>query len=529
MTTSTEMDNPCYKTLDALLNKYENNEYMLQRINTHITTILPNTLENEFKNHEKRVNRTVSLRNNQNVFIQVFLSKNRFFYIPANNFFYEYTENKYMIVKEDYIIHTLLSSISKDRTLLQWKHKTRINVLKQIKDRPLYNSIPETETIQNVLNILYPAFFSSKKIAKYFLTIIGDNILKKNQHLIFLVSQNMKQFLIELDNVAVSSIGNTNTTSNFMTKYHENHLYENCRLIKLNGSYSKDYWREKLNIFGLDLLCVATHYSKRYTNSDLFIVNNSDEELKKYAFYVKSNTQQTIIDEFCDKCIISTNSEYKMEWKNVHFIWKQFLSKYNIPNVIYSTVFKNLFMDKYSYVSNTDQFCGLTSTFLPMYGEFILFWNNVITINDATTETFDSEFEIDEIHTLFKMWVKDNSETVSSIGAISEDTILNIIKHFFPTVEIIDDKFILNISCSLWNKIEDINKSFKYIKESVTKDLCDELLSFDDIYRSYCDLCNKNNIKNVVSKQYYDKYLYHNCSEYIEYDTFIKMDFIINY
>ena len=81
----------------------------------------------------------------------------------------------------------------------------------------------------------------------------------------------------------------------------------------------------------------------------------------------------------------------------------------------------------------------------------------------------------------------------------------------------------------MWNKIEDINKSFKYIKECVIKDTCDELLSFDDIYRSYCDYCTKNKINNVVSKQYYDKYLYHNCAEYIEYDTFIKMDFIINY
>lgn len=529
MTTRDEIEKPCYKTLNDLLNKYENNEYMLQRINTHITTILPNTLESEFKNHEKRISRNVLLRNNQNIFIQVFLSKNRFFYIQSNNFFYEYAENRYMIVKEDYIIHTLLSSISKDRTLLQWKHKTKLNVIKQIKERPLYNSIPETETIQNVLNILYPAFFSSKKIAKYFLTIIGDNILKKNQHLIFLVNQSMKQFLIELDNVAVSSIGNTNTTSNFMTKYHENHLYDNCRLIKLNGIYSKDYWREKLNIFGLDLLCVATHYSKRYTNSDLFIENNTDEELKKYAFYVKSNTQQTIIDDFCDKCIISTNSEYKIEWKNVHFIWKQFLSKYNIPNVIYSTVFKNLFMEKYSYISNTDQFCGITSSFLPMYSQFIHFWNNVITINYSHNEIFDYEFEVDEIHTLFKIWVKDEPHTVTSVGIINEDTILNIVKHFFPTVEIVEDKFFLNVSCSMWNKIEDIKGSFKYIKDYIITDVCDELLSFDDIYRSYCDYCIKNNIKNIVSKQYYNKYLYHNCSEYIEYESFIKMDFIINY
>ena len=44
----------------------------------------------------------------------------------------------------------------------------------------------------------------------------------------------MKQILNELDNVALSSIGSNNTTNNFMTKYHENQSYENCRLIKIN-------------------------------------------------------------------------------------------------------------------------------------------------------------------------------------------------------------------------------------------------------------------------------------------------------
>ena len=32
------------------------------------------------------------------------------------------------IVKEDDIIHKLLSSISKDRVLMQWKHKTKLNI-----------------------------------------------------------------------------------------------------------------------------------------------------------------------------------------------------------------------------------------------------------------------------------------------------------------------------------------------------------------------------------------------------------------
>jgi hypothetical protein len=178
----------CSETLRGLLIKYKDDEYMTQRIYNHIVNYLPNTLENEMRNHEKRIIRNNFLTNEQQLFIQVFLSKNKYFYLPNNNFFYEYDGEKYLIVKEDDVIHKLLSSISKDRVLLQWKYKTKSNIIKQIKERSLFSSIPETDTIQNVLNVLYPSFFPSKNFAKYFLTIIGDNILKKNSNLIFLVS-----------------------------------------------------------------------------------------------------------------------------------------------------------------------------------------------------------------------------------------------------------------------------------------------------------------------------------------------------
>ena len=47
-------------------------------------------------------------------------------------------------------------------------------------------------------------------------------------------SVELKSILNEIDNIAYLSIGYTNTTHNFMTKYHENHSYDNCRLIKIN-------------------------------------------------------------------------------------------------------------------------------------------------------------------------------------------------------------------------------------------------------------------------------------------------------
>ena len=171
-----ELQSKCFNTITELFEKYKDHEYMLQRINTHIVNYLPNSLSNECKIYEDRLIRNNYLSNEQQIFIQVFLSKNQYFYLPSNNFFYEYNGTNFLIVKEDDIIHKLLSSISKDRVLMQWKHKTKLNIIKQIRDRSLFTCIPETDTIQDILNHLYPSIFTSKNCAKYFLTIIGDNI-----------------------------------------------------------------------------------------------------------------------------------------------------------------------------------------------------------------------------------------------------------------------------------------------------------------------------------------------------------------
>jgi CDP-6-deoxy-D-xylo-4-hexulose-3-dehydrase len=36
-----------------------------------------------------------------------------------------------------------------------------------------------------------------------------------------------------------------------------------------------------------------------------------------------------------------------MEWKNIHFVWKQFLSNSCLPNVIYSNTLKTILKEKY--------------------------------------------------------------------------------------------------------------------------------------------------------------------------------------
>ena len=123
---------------------------------------------------------------------------------------------------------------------------------------------------------------------------------------------------------------------------------------------------------------------------------------------------------------------------------------------------------------------------------------------------------------------KINSEQLFSNGNISEENVVKILKHFFPNIEIIEDKYVLNVCCSLWNKNNEINQSFDYIKTQIKKEHSLALISFDDAYNYYYKYCNTNSYKSVVSKRYFEKYLYFKLSDYIVYEKFIETSWIQN-
>ena len=560
-----------FDKIQELFQKYENDPYMAQRLHFHVTSILPSTLENESKNYEKRVLRNHFLTNEQQVFIQVFLSKNQYFYLPNNNCFYQYNGQKYSAVREDDIQFQLLSSISNDRTLMQWKYKTKINIIKQIKDRHLFSEKfkPETDTIQHILKLLCSTLFATKNQVKYFLTIIGDNILKKSSNLIFLTKPKTKKTIVELENIAYITIGMQNITHNLVTKYHENYNYENCRLLKIRDNIDTDIWKDILRQNGLDLLCVAAHYSNRYGSSENFIIHNTDESLNNYTLYLKNNNINSIVDNFCKNSIdnvVSTNthdndtsitpistptttptpttpSKFSINWKNMHYMWKQYISANSLPNMMYSSALKILLTERLQYDASADTFYNVTSKYLPAVSDFIRFWDKNIVVSATLLNEFDNEFEIDELCDLFKKWACNKANNCCSSGTIGEHDVLKIIKHFFPTIEIIEKKYVLNVSCILWDKLVDINASIAITKAQLLADSTNNaassntnllhLVPFDEIYDNYFNYCTKNKTasnssKFVVSKRYFEKYLDITFSEFIEFDTFISSNWYMS-
>jgi len=529
-------DNDPSKYLDivkTLFSKYENNSYMQQRLCFHLTNILPTTLENESKNYEKRLQRNAFLTNEQQTFIQIFLNKNQYYYLPNNSTYYHYDGKTYKMVSEDDIQHQLLSTISKDRTLMDWKHKTKNNIIKQIKERNIFKSIPETETIQKIINLLCPSLFSSKNQVKYFLTIIGDNIFKKQQDLIFLTKTKNKAILNELDHICYIVSGYANISYNFLTKYNENHDYQNCRLINIQDGISGENLRTMFNKNGLDFLCVAAHYSDRYGNSDNFLL--STDELMEYSLYFKNNSQFEILNKFINHSIevitvdsTESSKKYSISWKNMHFIWKLFTSKHSLPNMIYSSTLKKLLKERFLYDETTDSFYNITSKHLPFVSHFIQFWEDAIVLTNSSD--FENEIELDELCGLFKKWIYDKQDANFFARSTNEDDVLKMLKHYFPNVEVIENKYILNVECKLWNKISDIKNALDSIKNHYKENALLNnsnvfLIPFDEIYAYY--IKNKQT-KFTISKRYFEKYLCIELADYIEFDNLVSFSWILS-
>jgi hypothetical protein len=523
--------------LNELRIKYKDNPYILSRLSTFLNN-LPTTLECENKKYEERMQRTSELKIEQENFFKVFLSKYKYYYMGYNNLYYEYDGKSYRVVKDDHIHHKLLTTITNEGKLMPWKHKTKQNIIKQIKERNLFKSVPETDTIQNVLGFLQ-TIFQTKKESKYFLTVIGDCVLKKNNEpLLFFVSSAFKKMIGLIDSISYITCGNSITNS-FITKYHDNHNLSLFRLIKTNentNTISYDIVKGILNNIGLDLLCVATHYSERYTSSDTYLGLNDD--IKPYTMYFISNPPDKIVADFVSQCIEKVDIEKvdiekissNISWKNMHYIWKIYLSNLQIPNMIYSNQLQNQLSKllEHTIDGNIMNFTNITSKYLPHVSSFLLFWEKHI-VETSDDDNCDDEYEIDELSMLYK---KSNSNPTN----ISDLEIIKMIKHYFsPQVEVIDNKYIINIRCDLWAKNEDIMSFLQSYKEKMlTNGLLineteteQQLISLDELYEQYISHCKiKKETMYIVSKHFFEKYLVNSMNEYIKFGNFVSYEWL---
>jgi len=485
---------------------YKDDEYMQKYMHNFFTTQFKPMLENAQKNHTSRQTHNQEMTEEQEKFIHKFLNTNKYYYVSQSNRFIFYDENHYQLTTEDNILHHILTEITKDKTLISWKQKTKVTIMKRIKENVLYKTIPNSETIQHVLDLFCPLLFKTKTEAKYFLTVLGDNLLKKNVEIVHFIMPKAKLFLSEL-NYCFQLIVGGNAVNSFRYKYHE-HEYKFCRLIKINELVKNEaLWQHFMTHF-LDILCVCFHYSTRYGNADEFIQHkNNDKVAENAVMFLHNHSQETIVDMFIAEYMypVGNNITYgEISWKTMQYLWKHFLDTRKLPGIIFQANLKQVLIEKWqenesaSYNESDEQFVGMFSKYLPAIQNFLHFWkeNMVFDVNEM-------ELELDEIAMLFSKYMNNNA-------SMTEKQVADLISYFLPEVEIENEKYVQNYKCVLWDKSEDIIAFMNEIKGSIVKGSIEgSLFSIYDCYEKYCEK-NYQQKKPAVNKQYFEKFVSEN-------------------
>jgi hypothetical protein len=557
-----DLENESVAIVKKMFEQYKNSPNMKHKINHYIKDILPGVCENATQQQKQREDRKNTLEEKSDQFIEEFLAKTHFFYHSSTELFFTYTDEKsYEIIKEDNIQHLVLTTItSKYRELMPWKYKIKIQLMKRIKENNVLKSIPESETIQDIIQLLVPSLFTTKDSAKYFLTVIGDILHKKNSLYYFINSKTLVSFFKDLNQECYKFFG-INLLSHFKFKYYE-HANDECRLInmcEISPSSSLSHFFGSRHI--IDLFCVASHYSTRYLCGDSYLEKYcNDYSIINYALYLKNNSSINIVSRF----INATTEEcpgYNISWKNMMYLWKLFIEDEKIPNVFFNYSLKQMLLTNSSelgimiecdsnassgssgYNAHFDAnninaienvvIKNRTSKHLPFVCSFISYWENNINCyynykmsdqpfsleeeneNENEEEEEEYELEIDELLMLFNKSIKKSATTLLH-NNVSDKMLLGLIRHFYPDVIIEDDKYLIQVGIKpeIWNKrreIEEFNEYYKKVKSQTMSSLSSSSLSLVtsqslySIYQSYCKYAFDKGY-NIISKRWFEKY-----------------------
>jgi len=507
----------CLLTIQQLFQDYKDNEQLLKKIENFVNISLPNKLFEIEKNNKIRQDRIDYLNEESNKFIMNFLSQkdNMFFYISISELFIQYDGVNYKIINEDDVWYLILREISKNKNLLNWKYKIKNSIIKKIKENNILHSIPESATIQKVLDYFCAKCIITKDHAKYILTILGDNLFKRDisQKLVYFTEPTYKKWFQTISELSFFYFRySKNPIDNIKFKFY-NHNFENCRLLNLTmfSNNKDDFLRENI----LNVLCVASHYSKRFSNADNFILHHCNTfDLIQNVMFLKNNELSNILKTFKKQYLEKTEHQRLfITEKDLLFLWKDFLSERNLPQIIFSQDLKQQIQQHLdiSYNDIFNYYPGYTSERLKLVQNFIQFCDTSIE-----KDTDEHDFELGELVSLYNIYLKQNNK--SHIYYLNEDNCKNILNLFYD-IEIVDDKYLLHIKCNLWDKDENIKKFLNnfYSKSD---------MSLYDLYNEYCVYNSKNKHNLSVSKLFFNKFINREIdNNYIQDNSILLKDY----
>tara|TARA_B100000925_G_scaffold87523_1_gene63021 strand:- start:31776 stop:33419 length:1644 start_codon:yes stop_codon:yes gene_type:complete len=520
MTTSSieniKLVNKITRNFMFILEKYSDN------INTlnHIDYYINNRLDGNIKKIASS-NHNDSVIKEREYFINKFLcsTDNIFYYVETNDIFIHYDLNHYKIFEEDSLRSEIYNDIMQNHpNLSNYKFDIESEIINELKKETLFNCIPESSTIQNVINCLMTFFFDIKESAKYFCCVMGDFILKKSVEQVYCVNNEILEFITLFEKTIADRLGDIGliTSNQFVCNKVLDTKLNKHRLIYSQTNSKVTLWTEFLNKYAIDIYAVCIHYSKRYLNSEKYIASNR-KKLEK-ILYLKNNSVKKIIQQFSMRKF-KTDTQTSITYENMEYLWYSYLKNECLPaDIISHSEFHALMQyerhgDGQITSDNNDDINKNNKSYTSLDHPDNDTITNVKQFLDENLQHSEcDQIEISELVEIYIEYVYTNPTLNISYTTdiLNEKLMLDMVSYFTSFNIINDGKTIDGISCSLWNKKEELSSFIDMVKtqhNDKTKEIV-ENISFNEIYTKYCKyISHTGNVNKIVTKSYFINFI----------------------
>lgn len=464
------MEKELSKKIITLYNKFKNDEFILNKL-VQIIDNLDNTLQNEIISRNKKIELSNRIWNSQIELLSVLKKKYEYSYFKQKNLFFIKNNDEYLIIKEDDIYLNISDELNNFPILLPHKFKTINYVMKQIKEDSLLNQKPSANKIEEITEFFVENIFiceNDKTYSKYqtilFFICLGEIIFKKCNNLTFFINPSLKSVISLIDDCIFnkSRINSNFINGNFISKYHKDQERNNYRVLFCNNNIDLEKISKFLLNYPITFLLVCCNYLTKYdsTNNFISIIKDNSSKLFENIHFLNEKTNEEIIKDFV-KFSLETDSQEKLPitWKNMLFIWNNYLDIHNLPNMMYAQSLKEEVDKLIKYDCENDVYINVTSKYLPKISDFLTYWDENFIIyknpKDIYTEEGVYELEIEELIILYK-----NQKKIS----INKNELEKIINYYYPSV-IIENQKIQNVKCKIWDK----NKEIEFYLENIVE------------------------------------------------------------
>lgn len=532
--------------LDSLreINQLNKNSEVIQFLNYQLHEFIP-----------QEINRKILISNFINEIIDDL--KEKYLYIPSKRTFLEYKNYIFNIYNEDDIISYVWKICNEREFETEIKDEITNRIIQEIKNDGIKNFIPESNTIQNVIQNFQHLFGCNKDTLKFILCFFGDILKKKDLEAdtLFLINNKYHNFFKILQDIFQHYVDNKIIFSKYIKYWNSKKKFAIKNDIKYyqipfffeNAVKENILYKIEANIYEFIIVCV--YYSNRYKNCIQYINHECNDT--DTVSYVKQITDQkntfNLILRFKNELFLNVDSEEltsenkRIDEKKLFQYWSKYIVDNNILDIIdEKTLFQNMkdiliqeakektinhiktineiienkvlplkykYNNQLHFIQNFIDKNILQNEFIKKYkiikekNDLILRNLNENQFNDFFKTDDISSSNIDNIH--YKNVIFNELEASEFLNFIkecdininiNENELINILKYNFTDELIIEDKLIYGLIIKNINKFE-IVKTFFDLQKSTNERIS---------YRKFIKYAREKNIF-IVSKNYFNK------------------------